>query len=108
MEEVEALIYKLPALLIRIMILHSILGKFQSGEKIIRNELMIFLFFFSNRSDNKELNNLVLTYKNIDKKTFFAIPVQFKSINDIIEELDKSSELKWPSRHEKEVHFFHY
>lgn len=62
-----------------------------------------YSFFFSNRPENTEYNSLILTYKNIDKKTFFSIPVHFRSIDDIIKELEKPSELKWPCRTEKEV-----
>lgn len=56
-----------------------------------------------NRPENTEYNSLMLTYKNIDKKTFFSIPVHFRTIDDIIKELEKPTELKWPSRAEKEV-----
>lgn len=56
------------------------------------------------RPEKQEFSNLILTYKNIDKKTFFAVPIHFKTINDIIKELNKPTELKWPNRCEKEVH----
>ncbi|XP_031633200.1 vacuolar protein sorting-associated protein 13B isoform X2 [Contarinia nasturtii] len=54
-------------------------------------------------SENKEINELILTYKNIDKRSFFSVPVHFKTINDIIKELEKPNELKWPCRFEKEL-----
>lgn len=66
----------------------------------------MFVNFFSFncfRAANSEFNDLILTYKNIDKKTFFAIPVQ--SIDDVIKELVKPNELKWPCISEKEVIF---
>lgn len=60
-------------------------------------------FLFGDRPDCTEYNNLILTYKNIDKKTFFSIPVHFRSIDDIVKELEKPSDLKWPCRNEQEV-----
>lgn len=48
----------------------------------------------------------MLTYKNIDKRTFFSVPIHFKTINEIIKELDKPNELKWPCRAENEVKHF--
>lgn len=53
--------------------------------------------------ENEEIIKLILTYKNIDKRTFFSIPIQFKNIDDIIKELEKPDELKWPCSSEKEV-----
>lgn len=65
------------------------------------NNLQYFFIFCS--LENKEFTDLILTYKNIDKRTFFAIPMHFKNIDDIIKELDKPNELKWPCGFEKEV-----
>lgn len=62
-----------------------------------------FNFLFYDSPENTEYNSLILTYKNIDKKTFFSIPVHFRSIDDIIKELEKPNDLKWPCRTEKEV-----
>lgn len=60
-------------------------------------------FFFNFRLNNDKYSDVILTYKNIDKKTFFTIPSNFKSIDDIIKELDMPNELKWPCSIEKEV-----
>lgn len=60
-------------------------------------------FAFNTTTDNDDLTNLILTYKNIDKKTFFNIPIQYKNISDIIKELEKPDELKWPCSMENEV-----
>lgn len=60
-------------------------------------------FFFTYRLHSDEYTDVILTYKNIDKKTFFSIPPEFNSIDDIISELNHNYELKWPSLPEKEV-----
>lgn len=64
--------------------------------------LKMYLFFIPRLNDDNYID-VILTYKNIDKKTFFSIPSNFKSIDDIITELSKSSELNWPCSIEKEV-----
>lgn len=64
-------------------------------------------FAFNTATDNDDLINLILTYKNIDKKTFFTVPMQYKNISDIIKELEKPDELKWPCSLENEVNFGH-
>lgn len=64
---------------------------------------MLHFYFYRFSHENKEFNNLILTYKNIDKRTFFTVPIHFKTINEIIKELDKPNELKWPCRIEKEM-----
>lgn len=53
--------------------------------------------------ENEDLAKLILTYKNIDKKTFFTIPNQYKNIDDLIKELEKRDDLKWPCASEKEL-----
>lgn len=60
-------------------------------------------FAFNTTTDNDDLIKLMLTYKNIDKKTFFTVPMQYKNISDIIKELEKPDELKWPCSLETEV-----
>lgn len=44
----------------------------------------------------------ILTYKNIDKKAFFAIPERYKCIDDILVELEKPGESKWPCSKDEE------
>lgn len=63
-------------------------------------------FSFNLGLDNERLSKTILTYKSIDKKSFFAIPSHFKCIDDIIKELEKSDELKWPCSKEAEVSMF--
>lgn len=60
-------------------------------------------FSFNLGQDNENLAKTILTYKNIDKKSFFAIPSNFKCIDDIVKELEKPDELKWPCSRETEV-----
>lgn len=77
----------------------SMLGTFTVDS--LTNESITFVLI--SRPENTEYNSLILTYKNIDKKTFFSIPIHFKNIDDIIKELEKPHELVWPNRLEKEV-----
>lgn len=47
--------------------------------------------------------NTILTFKNIDKKAFFAIPERFKNLDDVLKELERTDDLKWPYSNEEEV-----
>lgn len=47
--------------------------------------------------------NTMLTYKTIDKKAFFAIPERFRSVDDVLKELERTDDLKWPCSNEEEV-----
>src|ERR1044071_1763692 len=99
MEEAVVPIYKLLAHLKQNMLFIWTLGMCINDTKIHKIQKIILtldFFFVFNSPENTEYNSLILTYKNIDKKTFFSIPVHFRSVDDIIKELDKPSELKWP------------
>lgn len=52
---------------------------------------------------NEQSWNAILTYKNIDRKAFFAIPERFKSIDGVLKELERTDDLKWPCSNEEEL-----
>lgn len=62
-------------------------------------------FLFNIDSDPHSINEnwkTVLSYKSVDRKSLFSIPERLKSINDILKELEKPEEIKWPYANEEE------
>lgn len=63
-------------------------------------------FLFNLENQQSCLNDkwkTVLSYKAIDRKSFFSIPERFRTIHEIIKELEKTEELKWPCAKEEEL-----
>lgn len=44
----------------------------------------------------------VLSYKSVDRKTLFSIPERLRNIDDILKELERPEEVKWPYTNEEE------
>lgn len=51
-------------------------------------------------------SNVMLSYKLINRNTFFKISDEFSDISRAIEVLDEKNELKWPISKDDEVSYF--